>query len=187
MIRIRQLLGMAVLTALVAVAAFALGSCGKNDLMGQGLDRLIVPRGAGPVGIYAGADPAPWKWAVNSIDSVLFTDDIDSTTLEVTSLQLFDATGHLIPGTTRFMPGNAYIYYTNDFPDSSYAFIVKNPPLSSSLSKVYYIPDRPLSGHKLYTYVLTTGVRMVSGQFKRDVQGFSFVTGDSVAPAGAPH
>lgn len=185
MIPIRRLLGHAALAALVAVAALALGSCGKNELMGQGLERLIVPKGAGPTGIYSGADPAPWKWAVNSIDSVLFTDDIDSTFLEVTSFQLLDTQGRLIPGTTRFMPGNQYIYYTNDFPDPSYDFIKKDPP-SSSLSKVYFIPDRPLSGHTIYTYQLTTGVRMVSGQFRRDVQSFSFVTGDSVPPAGAP-
>jgi hypothetical protein len=181
MILLRRFLGVALLASLAALTSISLGSCGKNDLTGQGLDRTIIPKGAGPQGVFGDADSA-WKWAVNSIDSVVFTDDIDSTTLEVTSFELVTRDGRLVPGTTRFMPANAYIHYTHDFPDPSFDFFVQNPPLGTSLSKVYFVPDQPLSGGTEYTYRLTTGVRLVSGRLRRDVREWSFTTGDSVAP-----
>ena len=181
----RRLLGAALLAALAALTSFALGSCGKNDILGQGYGRLIVPKGAGPIGQFSDPASAPWKWAVNSIDSVVFNDDIDSTTLQVTGFELLDVHGHLVPGTTRFVPGNAYIHYTQDFPSPAYAFYVKDSTstFGASMSKVYFIPDRPLSGHRTYVYVLTTGVRMISGKLKRDGWAWSFTTGDSTAPA----
>jgi hypothetical protein len=182
MIPLRRFLGVALLAALAALTSFALGSCAKNDLMGQGLDRAIIPKGAGPEGTYADPDSA-WKWAVNSIDSVVFTDDIDSTTLEVTSFQLADSVGRLVSGTTRYVPGNLYIYYTHDFPDNEFAFFHKADQVPGrSLSKVYFVPDRPLAGRNRYTYTLTTGVRLVSGRLRRDVRSWTFTTGDSVPP-----
>jgi hypothetical protein len=183
MISLRRFLGVAMLAVLVALVSFSLGSCGKNDLTGIGLDRTVLVKGAGPQGLPVDTDPdSAYKWAVNSIDSVVFTDDIDSTTLEVTSFQLADTLGRLVPGTIRFMPGNAYIHYTRDFPDSSFDFFVKDPPMGRALSKVYFVPNHPLHPHWRYIYTLTTGVRMAGGRFKRDLQSWSFTTGDSVAP-----
>ncbi len=185
MIPLRRILGVTLLAALAALTSFALVSCSKNELTGEGLSGLIVPRGAGPLG--SANDPtAPWKWDVLTIDSVLFTDDIDSTTLELTSFQLLDSLGHLVPGTVRFMPGNAYVYHPHAWPDPVYDVFVKDPPMAPTLSKVYYVPDRPLSGHTTYTYQLTTGVRVSGGQFRRDVRSWSFTTGDSAAP-GRPN
>jgi len=181
MIPFRRLVSVALLLAVAAVAVASLGSCSKNDLTGQGLDRTIIPIGAGPQGNLQTSDSL-WKYPVNSIDSVIFTDDIDSTTLEVTSFQLFDSLNRAVPGTVRFMPGNAYIHYNQDFPSNSYDFFVSNPPLGKTLAKVYFIPAQPLHGDRTYHYQLTTGLRTASGRFRRDVRTWSFATGDSVAP-----
>ncbi len=189
MIPFRRYLGAAVLVALAALVAFALVSCGKNELMGLGLERTILVKGASPKGHRTDADPeSTYKWAVNSIDSVIFTDDVDSTTLAVTSFQLTDSVGRLVPGTIRFMPSNAYIQYRYmadpavAFMDSSYEFIVPRPPMASTIGKVYFIPNRPLARHSLYMYTLTTGIRMTNGHLKRDLQTFSFYTGDTLPP-----
>src|SRR5580765_9064473 len=158
---IRRLMALLLLAALVALVALSAGSCAKNDLFGQGLDQYILVRAASPLGL--NQDPKPdsaYKWAVNSIDSVIFGNDIDSVTLEVTSFEVFDTLGHVVPGQVRFMPGNAYIHYTEDFPSNAYAFSVSRPPLGKSMSKVYFIPERPFSPHRTYVYVLSTGVRM---------------------------
>ncbi len=180
---LRRIVGLLLLAALAAVAVLSAGSCAKNDLLGQGLDQYILVSAASPLA--RNPDPTPdssYKWAVNTIDSVLFGNDIDSTTLEVTTFQVVDSLGRLVPGTVRFMPGNAYIHYTEDFPSHAYAFTVYRPPLGATMSKVYFIPDRPYSGHSTYTYILTTGVRMTSGRLVRDHHVYNFTTGDSVPP-----
>lgn len=189
---LRRFTGAALLIALAALVAFALVSCGKNELMGQGLERTILVKGASPKGHRTDPDPdSTYKWAVNSIDSVVFTDDIDSTTLAVTSFQLTDSTGHLVAGTIRFMPSNAYIQYRYmadpavAYMDSSYEFLVSPPPMAKTIGKVYFIPNRPLARHSLYIYTLSTGIRMTNGHLKRDLQTFSFYTGDTLPPVPA--
>jgi hypothetical protein len=183
MIPLRRVFALLLMGALLALVGFSAGSCAKNDLFGQGLDRYVLVSGASPTGFSQDVDPdSSYKWAVNSIDSVIFANNIDSVTLEVTSFEAFDTVGHLIPGQVRFMPGNAYIHYTEDFPSNAYAFTVSHPPLGTTMSKVYFIPDKPYSGHRTYAYVLTTGVRMLSGKLVRNKYAFGFATGDSVAP-----
>jgi hypothetical protein len=183
MIPIRRILSLSLLAALAALAGLSAASCAKNDILGQGLDQYILVQGASPLS--RSADPeadSSYKWAVNTIDSVIFINDIDSTTLEVTTFQVTDSLGRLVPGAVRFEPGNAYIHYTEDFPSNAYAFTTSHPPLGKTMSKVYFIPERPFSGHTTYTYVLTSGVRMQSGRFVRDQHAFRFTTGDSVPP-----
>lgn len=183
---LRRILGVTLLGALAATAALGLASCAKNDILGEGLDQYILVQDASPLARTIDTNPdSAYKWEVNSIDSIIFNNDIDSTTLQVTTLQVFDSLGHLVPGTVRFMPGNAYIHYTVDWadnaaPNQNFAFAVRHLPLGSTMSKVYFIPARPYQPHHTYTYVLATGVRMLSGKFVRDHYSYSFTTGDSV-------
>ena len=172
------------LTLLAALCALALGlaSCSENPITAPGLDSEILVKNGGPVGVAPPDQFGPYAWAVNTIDSVLFTDDIDSTRLEVTSFRMNDPQGQSVAGTVRFTAGNAFIYYTQPFPSPAYAFNVKDPPARSTLGKMYFIPDAPLHGHTEYTCRLSTGIRMSKGTLVRDVFQFQFTTGDSVAP-----
>jgi len=168
-------------------AAFALlplgaGSGAKNQATAPGVDSEILVKNAGPLGTAPASLNQPWAWAVNSIDSVLFVDDIDTTRLEVTSFRMVDPLGRTIPGTVRFVASNMNIFYTQAFPSPAYDFIIKDPPARSTLGKVYFIPDQPLSGHTTYSYLLSTGIRMQKGQLRRDGFRFAFTTGDSIAP-----
>lgn len=172
--------------ATLALLLFGVGSCGKNLPTGQGIGSEILVQRAGPLGAPPGDPTRPWDWAVNSIDSVVFVDEIDSTRLEATSFRLVDANFITIPGTVRFMPDSAYIRYTQAFPSAAYDFVVKSPRLRSTLKKVYFIPDQPLHGHTAYGYLMSTAIRMERGQLRRDGVLFQFVTGDSIAPGPSP-
>jgi hypothetical protein len=184
-----------VLAVMVVFTGLLLASCGKNDLtglMGQGQASglwvhvgIVGPTGPGyPV---ESADSVLHGHPVNSIDSVTFLEDVDPKNLEVTSFSLRDsASGIVCPGTARYFAANQYIRYSGAFPDTSVALRTGRNTASTWMAKVYFIPSRPLSGHRTYTYSLTTRVNMVSGKFVRDVQSWNFVTGDSVAPPAAP-
>lgn len=169
-----------VLALLLAVAGAM--ACSRAETTAPGLDSEILVQGAGPLGVVAPEANEPWAWAVNSIDSVVFVDEIDSTRLEVTSFRVIDPRGITVAGTVRFMPSNAYIRYTQPFPSAAYEFRIHQPPMERLIGKVYFIPERPFSGHTEYTYMLTTGIRMQHGVLRRDVLRFRFTTGDSVAP-----
>jgi len=175
------------LAASFAVAAS--GACSENPATAPGIGSEILVESAGPLG--EGPPGLPYAWAVNTIDSVVFQTvrlssgvnvGIDSTTLDATSYRVTDPQGATVAGQTRFMPDNANIFYTQNFPSNAYDFEVKNPPMHNTLGKVYFIPDQPLHGHTEYTCRLTTGIRMQKGSFRRDVFTFMFVTGDSIAP-----
>ncbi len=170
--------------------ALSVVSCAKNQATAPGVDSELIVREIGPVGTAPVSLGQPWAWAVNSIDSVSFVDDIDSTRIEVTSFQLFEPIGttgqfRAVPGTVRFAPSNAYIFYTGAFPNAAYDFVIKNPPARATLSKMYFIPDAPLHGHTEYTAAFTGGIRMEKGELRRDQLGWTFTTGDSVAPPSA--
>ena len=167
--------------ALAAMALFLgvlLASCAKNELLGQGVGLWIGVKGVGPQGLGQDGTGCP----VNSIDSVIFVQDVDSTTLTVTSFVLRDSLGREIPGSVEFAASNRFVAYYQPFPSTAYYTVLGKGTASGSIGKVYFIPARNLSPHKLYTYSLTTGVRMRSGKLERDVQSWSFATGDSVAP-----
>jgi len=151
------------LPPLAALCALALGlaSCSENPITAPGVDSEILVKNGGPVGVAPPDQFGPYAWAVNTIDSVLFTDDIDSTRLDVTSFRMSDP---------------------QPFPSPAYAFNVKDPPARSTLGKMYFVPDAPLHGHTEYTCRLSTGIRMSKGTLVRDVFQFQFTTGDSVAP-----
>ena len=174
------------LTALLL--ALGVASCSKNESLAPGVDSEILVREIGPTGVAPVGLGQPWAWAVNTIDSVIFVDDIDSSRIEVTSFRVFGPSpggsgfSVPVPGTVRFAPSNAYIYYTGTFPDPSYDFEIKNPPARTTLSKMYFIPDAPLRGHTEYAALFTGGIRMEKGVLRRDVQGWTFTTGDSIAP-----
>lgn len=180
--RIRRRLHPALLVWLLSGAM--LTACGENPPTGLAIESDIVVTSAGPVGVSPDNQDKPWKYAVNSIDSVMFHDGIDSTALEVTSFQLTDPEGRLVPGTTRFVPEKVYIRYTRAFPDPSYELVTGSGGslTGQPVSKVYFLPDSPLHGRAAYTYTLTTGLRMVAGRFERDQRSFTFTTGDSVTP-----
>jgi hypothetical protein len=168
--------------ALSAVVALGLASCSENRATAPGLDSEILVEQVGPVGV---ADPlvfGSWAWAVNTIDSLVFTDDIDSSRLEVTSYRMTDPQGRTVAGTVRFMPSNAFIFHTQPFPSMAYDFHIDGLALSPGVGKMYFVPAQPLSGHTEYTCRLSTGIRMTRGTLKRDVFEFRFTTGDSVAP-----
>jgi len=168
--------------ALFAVVALGAASCSENPVTAPGLDSEILVEVFGPVGV---ADPqqfGPWAWAVNTIDSIVFTNDIDSSRLEVTSYRMTDPQGRSVAGTVRFMPSNAYFFHTRPFPSMAYGFLIHDPPLNRGVGKMYFVPAQPLSGHTEYTCRLSTGIRMTKGTLKRDVFEFRFTTGDSVAP-----
>lgn len=164
-----------------ALVVLGLAACSKNDITAPGLDSEILVQNAGPQG-NAPTGIGSFAWAVNTIDSILFTDEIDSTLLDVTSLRVTDPQGQTVPGTVRFMQTRAYIYYTEAFPSSAYDFQLKDAPLPSTLGKVYFIPSQPLHGHTQYTVRMSDGIRMTKGTLERDKFQFTFVTGDSVAP-----
>ena len=166
------------LAALALLAGLLSASCARNELLGQGLELWIGVKGVGPQGL--GADGL--GCAVNSIDSVVFVQDVDSTALEVTSFVLRDELGAQFPGTVRFVASNLFVEYYQAFPSTAYFLVAGKGVPSGALGKVYFIPAHPLSGHKIYTYTLTTGVRMRAGTLVRDTQSWSFATGDSVAP-----
>ena len=166
------------LALLAAFMGLLLASCAKNDLMGQGLELWIGVKGVGPQGLGPDGTGCP----VNSIDSVVFVQDVDSTVLAVTSFVLRDSAGAHVPGTALFVASNRFISFFQPFPSMAYFLIAGNGTPSAAIGKVYFVPERPLSPHRVYTYSLTTGVRMKSGKFIRDLQSWSFATGDSVAP-----
>ncbi len=168
--------------ATLLIAMVGTMACSKPETTAPGIDSEILVQGAGPVGVVPPEANEPWSWAVNSIDSVVFVEDIDSTRLEVTGFRVSDPLGNAVPGTVRFVARNAYIRYTQAFPSAAYGFRIHNPPPNRLLGKVYFIPERPFSGHTEYTYMLTTGIRMQQGALRRDVVRFRFTTGDSVAP-----
>ena len=174
----RPLLLLAASCALVALGALA---CSKNEITAPGLDSVILVQSAGPQGT---APPAfgAYAWAVNTIDSIGFTDNIDSTLLDVTSFRMTDPQGQTVAGTSRFVQTRAYIFYTQAFPSTAYDFEIKDPPLPSTLGKMYFIPAQPLHGHTEYTVRMSDGIRMTKGTLERDKYEFKFVTGDSVAP-----
>src|SRR5258705_10083422 len=95
----RPLLLLAASCALVALGALA---CSSNSITAPGLDSEILVQNAGPQG---SAPPilGASAWAVNTIDSILFTDDIDSTRLDVTSFRMTDPQGQTVQGTVRFV------------------------------------------------------------------------------------
>lgn len=169
------------LAATCAVVALGVVACTENEITAPGLDSEILVERAGPEGT---APPAfgAWAWAVNTIDSIIFTDDIDSTRLDVTSVRVTDPQGQTVPGTVRFVQRRAYIFYTQAFPSAAYDFELKDPPLPPTLGKMYFIPSQPLHGHTEYTVRMSNGIRMTKGTLERDAFTFRFVTGDSVAP-----
>jgi hypothetical protein len=169
------------LAACCALGCLGALACSENPATAPGLDSEILVQSAGPQGVAPGLI-GPFAWAVNTIDSVIFVDDIDSTRLDVTSFHVTDPQGQTVPGTVRFVQDKAFIHYTQPFPSTAYDFEVKDPPLPSTLGKMYFIPSQPLHGHTLYTCQLSTGVRMTKGTLVRDGFSFQFVTGDSVAP-----
>jgi hypothetical protein len=177
-IRRRPLL---LLLATATVVGLGVAACSKNDVTAPGLDSEILVQSAGPEG-NAPAGIGDFAWAVNTIDSIIFTDDIDSSRLDVTSLHVTDPQGQTVPGTVRFVHRRAYPFYTQAFPSAAYDFELKDAPLPPTLGKAYFIPAQPLHGHTQYTVHMTNGIRMTKGTLERDVFTFTFVTGDSVAP-----
>lgn len=169
------------LAALALLMGVLMVSCAKNELFGRGVGLWIAVKGVGPQGLGPDGTGCP----VNSIDSVIFVQDVDSTTLAVTSFVLRDPLGAEVPGSVEFVASNRYIQYTRAFPRTDYYLLQGQGTASGSIGKVYFVPDTTLSGHKVYTYSLTTGVRMRSGKLERDVKSWSFATGDSVAPPQA--
>lgn len=164
-----------------AVLALGMAACSGNQATAPGLDSEILVDNAGPQGT-APKVLGAYAWAVNSIDSILFTDEIDSTRLDVTSVRVTDPQGQTVPGTVRFVQTRAYIFYTQAFPSAAYDFELKDAPLPRTLGKVYFIPAQPLHGQTEYTVRMSDGIRMTKGTLKRDAFEFRFVTGDSVAP-----
>jgi len=158
-----------------------MAACTSNQITAPGLDSEILVQTAGPQGT---APPVigAYAWAVNTIDSIVFTDEIDGSRLDVTSFEVTDPQGQRVPGFAFPVPTRAYIFYTQPFPSNAFGFEVKDPPLPSTLGKIYFVPSQPLHGHTAYTVRLTDGIRMTKGTLKRDVYQFTFVTGDSVAP-----
>jgi hypothetical protein len=177
-VRRRQILLFAASCALVVLGVAA---CTSNQITAPGLDSVILVQSAGPQGT-APAGIGSFAWAVNTIDSITFTDEIDSTLLDVTSLRVTDPQGQTVPGTVRFMQTRAYVFYTQAFPSAAYDFEIKDAPLPSTLGKVYFIPSQPLHGHTTYTVRMSDGIRMTKGTLERDKYEFTFVTGDSLAP-----
>jgi len=177
-IRRRPLLLLAASCALVVLGVAA---CTSNQITAPGLDSVVLVQNAGPLGT-APTGIGAFAWAVNTIDSLTFTDEIDSTLMDVTALRVTDPQGQTVPGTVRFMQTRAYIFYTQPFPSSAYDFQIKDAPLPSTLGKVYFIPSQPLHGHTEYTVRMSDGIRMTKGTLERDKYEFKFVTGDSVAP-----
>jgi hypothetical protein len=177
-VRRRPLMLLAAACALVALGAVA---CAENDITAPGLDSEILVERAGPEGAAPGGIGS-FAWAVNTIDSIQFVDDIDSTRLDVTSVRVTDPQGQTVPGSVRFVQRRAYVFYTQPFPSAAYDFEIKDAPLPPTLGKVYFIPDQPLHGHTNYTVSMTNGIRMTKGTLERDAFTFTFLTGDSVAP-----
>jgi len=177
-IRRRPLLLLAASCALVMLGVAA---CTSNQITAPGLDSVVLVQNAGPQGTAPAAIGA-FAWAVNTIDSLTFTDEIDSTLMDVTALRVTDPQGVEVPGTVRFMQTRAYIFYTQAFPSAAYDFEIKDAPLPSTLGKVYFIPSQPLHGHTEYTVRMSDGIRMTKGTLERDHYEYKFVTGDSVAP-----
>ena len=170
------------LLPLLAVLIVAAASCSTNQATAPGVSSELLVRASGPVGTAPTDLNQPWAWAVNTIDSLILTEDVDSTMLEVTSVRLTDAQGVEVPGTTRWVASNVYIQYTQPFPSTTYELVVKNPPARTTLGKMYFIPSVPLRGHTAYTVEFTGGLRMTKGALRRDVFRFSYTTGDSIAP-----
>ena len=169
------------LAASCALVVLGVAACTSNQITAPGLDSVVLVQNAGPLGT-APAAIGSFAWAVNTIDSLMFTDEIDSTLMDVTALRVTDPQGQTVPGTVRFMQTRAYIFYTQPFPSSAYDFQIKDAPLPSTLGKVYFIPSQPLHGHTEYTVRMSDGIRMTKGTLERDKYEFKFVTGDSVAP-----
>ena len=172
-----------IVAATCILALLGVAACSDNKITAPGLDSEILVETSGPQGSAPGVLGA-WAWAVNTIDSIVFVDDIDSTRLDVTSLHVTGPQGQDVPGVVRFVAGKTYIYYTQGFPSSAYDFQTRDIdlPLPPTLGKVYFIPSQPLHGHATYTVHMTDGIRMTKGTLQRDVFEFTFVTGDSVAP-----
>ncbi|MFM7232714.1 MAG: hypothetical protein ACKO3S_12120 [bacterium] len=164
---------------LVAVAA----SC-SNEPTAPGVDAELLVESVGPLGTAPADLGQPWAWAVNSIDSILFRDDVDSSRIEVTSVRVLDPNGLEVPGTLRYVARNAYIRYTQPFPATTYEFRFgpQVPSVPGRLAKVYFIPSAPLRGRAPYTVVYSTGIRMEKGALLRDTFRWTYTTGDSVAP-----
>lgn len=164
-----------------ALVVLGVAACAENQITAPELDSEILVENAGPQGT---APPVlgAYAWAVNTIDSIVFTDEIDSTRLDVTSFRMTDAQGQTVPGEVRYLPDSTYVTYTQPFPSAAYTVVLNNPPLSPKLKKVYFIPSEPLHGHTEYTVRMSDGIRMTKGTLQRDVFEYRFVTGDSVAP-----
>jgi len=169
------------LAASCALVVLGVAACTSNQITAPGLDSVVLVQNAGPQGTAPNGIGA-FAWAVNTIDSLTFTDEIDSTLMDVTALRVTDPQGQTVPGTVRFMQTRAYIFYTQPFPSAAYDFEIKDAPLPSTLGKVYFIPSQPLHGHTEYTVRMSDGIRMTKGSLERDKYEFKFVTGDSVAP-----
>jgi hypothetical protein len=180
-VRRRQILLFAASCALMVLGVAA---CTSNQITAPGLDSVILVQSAGPLGEAPPVFGAS-AWAVNTIDSILFTDDIDSTLLDVTAMRVTDPQGNTVPGTVRFMQRRAFIFYTQAFPSAAYDFELKDAPLPPTLGKAYFIPAQPLHGHTEYTVLMSNGIRMTKGTLRREAFAFQFVTGDSVAPPPA--
>jgi hypothetical protein len=176
----------AALLLIAAFAALTAASCAKNDLFGRGLELWIGVKGVGPQGL----GPNGTGCDVTSIDSVVFVQDVDSTALQVSSFVLTDSLGRVVPGRVVFSASNVYIALFQPWPGMGTYSVSGGGGATSAIGKVYFVPQRALSGHAVYTYSLTTGVRMKAGRLVRDVQSWSFATGDSVpppAPASRPN
>lgn len=178
---IRRFSAALALAAMALLMGVLLASCAKNELLGRGIGLWIGVRGVGPQGLGPDGTGCP----VNSIDSIIFVQDVDSTTLAVTSFVLRDSLGNDFPGSVEFVASNKFVAYFRPFPSTAYYTVLGKGTASGTIGKAYFVPAHNLSGHKTYTYSLTTGVRMRSGKLERDVKSWSFTTGDSVAPPQA--
>src|SRR5262245_15872685 len=130
------------LAACCALLSLGVSACSEHATTAPGLDRQILvdtvgPQGTAPTGLYGS-----FAWAVNTIDSLTFVDDIDSTKLDATNFRVTDPAGQTVPGQVRFVPTRMYIHYTQPFPSNAYDFEIKDPPLPTTLGKMYFIPDR---------------------------------------------
>lgn len=180
MASLRRLVSLAGLALIAGLMAFALASCAKNDLMGQDMGLWIDVKGQGPTGLGESGTGC----FRNSIDSVLFVQEVDSTTLDITSFVVRDSLGQRVPGTVRFVTSNLMVKYSFPFPTSTaYFFVSKDKAqLTNKYGKVYFIPAQIYATNSRYTYSLTTGARMIGGKLVRDVRTWEFTTGDSIAP-----
>src|SRR5262249_45823762 len=98
---------LALLAALCALLGLGALACSENQATAPGLDSDILVKNAGP----QGTPPIglAFAWAVNTIDSITFVDEIDSTRLDVTSFRMTDPQGVTVAGEVRFVQTNMFI------------------------------------------------------------------------------